>query len=439
MNQPIGEPAQTASMRSLMTDLFPLCRSITGEGVRQTLRRIQAEIPVSVYEVSTGTPVLDWTVPEEWNVRSAWIKDPSGNTIVDLTDSSLHLMSYSEPIRARMSLPELKEHLHSLPDRPTSIPYVTSYYRRNWGFCLRHDLLETLVDEGRYEVFIDSDFTQGSLTYGELVVPGSTGDEILITTHICHPSMANDNLSGIAVVCELAKLVAASPRRLTFRFLFIPGTIGSITWLATHRAEVEHITGGMVVTGVGDLGDPCWKRPRANHTAIDRVARNILASRGEHRIMEFYPYGYDERQFCSPGFDLAVGRFGRQVHGEYPEYHTSADDLSFVHDASMAESLRILSSIVHGIDANLTYVNLEPYGEPQLGRRDLYRNVGGAVDRRSAEMAVLWMLSLSDGTNDVEAISTRSGIDMVTLAAAADRLNAAGLLGLSPDPGAALR
>ncbi len=415
-------------MRLLMADLFPHCRSITGDGVRQTLERIQREIPVVVHEVPTGTPVLDWTVPEEWNVREAWIKSPTGRRIVDLSEHTLHLMSYSEPVHAAMPLDELKQHLHSLPDRPTQIPYVTSYYRRNWGFCLRHELLETLTDEGDYEVFIDSDFRQGSLTYGELVIPGTSPDELLITTHICHPSMANDNLSGIAVVTELARRLASSPRRLTVRFLFIPGTIGSITWLATNRELVDRVRGGVVVTGVGDLGDPTWKRPRAADTAIDRVARNILAAGGAHRVMEFYPYGYDERQFCSPGFNLAVGRFGRSIHGEYPEYHTSADDLSFVHDDSMTESLELLTKIVDGMDANRTYMNLEPYGEPQLGRRDLYRTTGGAVDRRSAEMAVLWMLSFSDGTNDLEAISTRSGIDMATLAAAAQSLLHAGLL-----------
>ena len=421
---------RVVAMRELMTDLFPLCRSITGDGVRATLRRIQVDVPITIHEVETGTPVLDWTVPEEWNVRSAWIKDPSGRTIVDLADNTLHLVSYSEPIHAKFPLSALRDHLHSLPDRPKSVPYVTSYYRRNWGFCIADEVLATLTDEGEYEVFIDSDFTHGSLSYGELVLPGETSDEIIITTHVCHPSMANDNLSGIAAMTALAGIVAALPRRLTYRFLFIPGTIGSITWLASHRDAVRRIVGGVVVTGVGDRSIPCWKRPRANDTGIDRVAQNVLSHHGDHRIMEFYPYGYDERQFCSPGFNLAVGRFGRGVHGDYPEYHTSADDLSFVDDDSMAESLELLRRIIEGVDANRTYVNLEPYGEPQLGRRDLYRNVGGAVDRRSAEMAVLWVLNLSDGTNDLVAISTRSGIDLATIAGAAHRLQHAGLLAI---------
>lgn len=415
-------------MRARMERLLPMCRSITGNGVRATLADVADAIPLDVHEVPTGTAALDWTVPREWNIRAAWIRDSAGRTIVDFAESNLHVVSYSVPVHSTMTRAELQEHLHSLPDRPRAIPYVTAYYSETWGFCLTHEQREALADD-TYEVFIDSTLADGHLSYGELVVPGLTTDEILITTHVCHPSLANDNLTGIAMLTTLGQLLRSGPpRRHTYRLLFIPGTIGSLTWLAGHRDEVTRIRHGIVITGLGDAGRPTWKLTRNGTDSVDRAMRHVLTGHGPHRVMEYYPYGYDERQFTSPGFALSVGRFGRSVHGEYPEYHTSADDLEFINDDSMADSLLILGEVLDVLDDDGTYLNLAPFGEPQLGRRGLYRAIGGAVDRRSAEMAVLWVLNQSDGAHSLLDIAEMSGLGFRTVREAADQLLAAGLL-----------
>ena len=420
--------AMVSGMRERMARLFPICRSITGDGVRATLADIAQTIPLAVHEVSTGTAVLDWTVPQEWNIRGGWIRDSAGRTIVDFAQCNLHVVNYSIPVRRKMGLAELQSHLHSLPDRPASIPYVTSYYSETWGFCLTQECRDALVED-TYEIFIDSSLVDGTLTYGELVVPGRSSDEILLTTHICHPSLANDNLTGIAMLTAIGELLVRSPqRRFTHRLLFIPGTIGSLTWLAQHRTEAQAVRHGIVITGVGDSGPPTWKRTRNGDDPVDQAVLHVLRAHGDHRELDYYPYGYDERQFSSPGFALSVGRFGRSVHGEYPEYHTSADSLDFVHDANMSDSLVLLAEILDVLDGNETYVNLSPYGEPQLGRRGLYRAIGGAVDRRSAEMAVLWVLNQSDRTHSLLDIAERSSIAFRTVCEAAQALVAAGLL-----------
>ncbi|SNQ51275.1 putative polysaccharide biosynthesis protein with aminopeptidase-like domain [Frankia canadensis] len=421
-------------LHDLVADLLPPMRSITGEGVRTTLRTVARAlgpgVPFTVHEVPSGTPVLDWTVPREWNVTSARLIGPDGRTVVDAADNPLHLLGYSTPLRARMSLDELRPHLFSMPDRPDWVPYRTSYYNENWGFCLTDRQLAALPD-GEYEVEIDTTLDDGgSLTYGEIVLPGETDDEFLITTHTCHPAMANDNCSGIAVAALLARTLAATERRRhTFRLLFIPGTIGSITWLAGHRADVGRVRHGLVLTGLGDRSDPTYKRSRRGAATVDRAAAVALTETGRpHRVVDFSPYGYDERQFCSPGFDLPVGRLGRGQHGEYPQYHTSADDLDFVTPESLADSYALLRRIVEICERNRTWRNTAPYGEPQLGRRGLYRAIGATMNRQAVEMALLWVLNLADGTRSLLDIAERADLPFDTVAEAADALAGVDLL-----------
>ena len=417
-----------AWMRALITELYPICRSITGDGVRQTLRRVQAELPLELHEVPSGTHVFDWTVPREWNIRAAWIADQRGRRIVDFDESNLHVVSYSIPVHARMPLAELRGHLHSLPDRPTLVPYRTSYYNESWGFCLRHDQLSQLED-GEYEVMIDSTLEDGSLTYGECVIPGEEEGEVLLSCHVCHPSMCNDNLSGIALVCLLGMLLRRCALRYTYRLLFIPGTIGSITWLALNESVVSRIRHGLVVSGVGDRGPVSYKRSRQHDAAIDRAVALVLdRSDRPHRVLDFDPYGYDERQFCSPGFNLPVGRISRSVYGSYPEYHTSGDDIGFVDDASLTETLSVVIEALDLLEHDRRYRNLNPRCEPQLGRRGLYRAVGGSVDAGAAELALLWVLSLSDGQASVIDIVERSGLSVDAVRDAVAALLAHGLL-----------
>ncbi len=378
--------------------------------------------------------MLDWVVPPEWNVREAWLEAPDGTRFADVAEHPLHLLGYSSPIEATVSLDELREHLFTVPTQPDVIPYRTSYYRENWGFCLPHREAEALRP-GTYRVHVDTSLEPGSLSYGELVVPGtpsepgSTPDEVLVSTHICHPAMANDNATGMAMAAVLARHVAATPHRFTYRFVFVPGTIGAISWLAGHRDVVGRIRHGVVLTGLGDTSRPTWKRSRRGNAEVDEVMEFVLAETGrEYRVDDFSPYGYDERQYCSPGFDLPVGRFGRGQHGEYPEYHTSADDLDFVDEPSLDESWRLLRRFVEVLEANRTYRNLQPYGEPQLGRRGLYRSIGSTMDPKAAEMGLLWVLSLADGSRSALDISHRSGLPFDAVQAACRSLLDADLL-----------
>ncbi len=413
-----------AAMMALVEDLYPLCRSITGDGVRATLATVSRRLPspLTIHEVPTGTNVLDWTVPKEWNVRDAWIADASGRRVVDFRASNLHVVGYSTPVRARMSLAELRPRLHSLPDQPDRVPYRTSYYEETWGFCLSHRTLESLA-EGEYEVCIDSALAPGSLTYGELLLPGTTDEEILISTHVCHPSLCDDNLTGIAVAAFLARSLARErARRCGVRLLFAPGTIGAITWLARNREHVHRVRHGLTLTCLGDDQPFTYKRTVRGADAVDRAAAHVLAASGlRHRVIDFFPYGYDERQYNSPGFRLSVGSLMRGRHGQFPEYHTSGDDLSFVSGARMAESLRVLRAVVDTLSRDATYVSRAPYGEPQLGRRGLYRAMGGS-DLPDLQLALLWVLNLSDGSYSLLDIAERAKLDFRVVRAAADLL-----------------
>jgi aminopeptidase-like protein len=395
---------------ALAARIFPFCRSITGNGVRQTLREIGAHIPLQIHEVPTGTPVLDWTIPREWNIRDAWIKNARGEKIVDFNRSNLHVMSYSVPVQRRMSLAELKQHIYTLPDQPDLIPYRTSYYAENWAFCMPHRQFEALPDE-TYEVSIDSSLENGYLSYGEYFHKGETEDEFLLSAHVCHPSLANDNCSGIALLTQLAKRISGLRTRYSYRFLFAPGTIGAITWLARNEDNAQRIKHGLVVSMVGDPGGPTFKKSRRGNTEIDRAMVQSLAHSGLSPVIEeFSPYGYDERQYCSPGFNLPVAMFSRSKFGVIPEYHTSADNLDFIRPDALNESYRLINETIGAIEGNGAYVNTHPKGEPQLGKRGLYGAIGGDKDAAAANMAMLWILNQSDGTHSLLDIAERAGL-----------------------------
>jgi aminopeptidase-like protein len=413
-------------------DLYPICRSVTGDGSRHTLATIRDHIPLQTFEVPTGTQVFDWTVPKEWNIRDAYIADSDGKRLVDFQQCNLHVLNYSTPVHATMSLSELEPHLFTIPEHPDWIPYRTSYYKEGWGFCLSHNRMLALED-GKYEVCIDSTLEDGHLTYGECYLPGQSTDEVLISCHACHPSLANDNLSGLAVATLLAQFLAGRNLRYSYRFLFIPGTIGAITWLARNRQSVGRIRHGLVVTCIGDGGGFHYKKSRLGNAEIDRAAACVLSHCGETAdILEFSPYGYDERQYCSPGFNLPVGCLMRSMWGRFPEYHTSADNLDFIRPIQLAGSLRVCTAIVDVLENNRRYHNLSPYCEPQLGRRNLYGSTGG--DTITMEInARLWVLNLSDGEHSLLDIAERSGISFSLISDAADLLSQNGLLSVVQD------
>ncbi len=421
-------------LRTHVEALFPLCRSITGQGLRDTLHYIAGCVPLELREVSSGTPVLDWEVPKEWIVRGATICRMDGGAVVDFADNNLHLVQYSVPVNRVVSREELDRHLHSLPGQPDLIPYRTGYYADTWGFCLSHSSRMRMTDP-EYRVKVDTHLVAGSLSYGECVLAGQEPGEFLVSVHCCHPSLANDNLSAIAVAIELARtLLLRSTRRWTIRFLFIPGTIGAITWLAANRDAARRVAHGLVLSCVGDAAPPTYKRSRRGDAPIDRYASYVLTQKGHGgRVLGFVPYGYDERQYCSPGFDLPVGCLMRSPNGTFPEYHTSADNLSFVRAEAMADSLATLLRIVDLAEADRTWINTRPYGEPQLGRRGLYSKIGGQPSSDTAgaafdQLTLLWVLNLCDGRHSLLDIAERSGKPFAMVAAAAAALREAELL-----------
>jgi aminopeptidase-like protein len=415
-------------MLALARELFPICRSITGEGIRETLAILARKIPMTIHEVPSGTPVLDWTVPREWNISGAYIARLDGTRLVDFAASNLHVVQYSRPLDAVVPLDELRRHLHTLPEAPDLIPYRTSYYNEDWGFCLAHRQLATLTDPA-YRVVIDATLAEGHLTYGECVIAGREPDEVLFSCHACHPSLANDNLSGLAVATMLARRLSAQRPRLTYRFLFIPGTIGSIAWLARNETAVRRIRHGLVLSCLGDGGGVTYKQSRRGDAAIDRIVAHVLRhDGGAHRIRRFIPYGYDERQYCSPGFDLPVGCLMRTPNGEYPEYHTSADDLSLLRAESLAHSLSVLERVVAIVEGDTVYLSRNPKGEPQLGRRGLYAAMGGQRSAGFDQMALLWVLNLADGRHSLLDVAERAEMPFAPIRAAADALIEADLL-----------
>ncbi|MDB5076779.1 MAG: Protein of unknown function aminopeptidase [Chloroflexi bacterium] len=415
-------------MLALIARLYPICRSITGEGFRQTLRILREHIPLEIREVPSGTDVFDWTVPREWNIRDAYIKNMRGERVVDFQRSNLHVVNYSVPIHATVSLAELKEHLFTVPDHPDWVPYRTTYYQDGWGFCLSQNQLDALQDD-EYEVCIDSSLEAGYLAYGELCLPGETTDEILISCHACHPSLCNDNLSGVALATFLAQTLRTRHRRYTYRFLFIPGTIGAITWLCLNEGSARRIAHGLVLACAGDAGHPTYKRSRRGSAEIDRAMAHVLQHSGRpYEMIDFSPYGYDERQYCSPGFNLPVGCFMRTPHGQYPEYHTSADNVNLMSSTGLADSHALCLATLTLLEQNRAYVNRHANCEPQLGKRGLYRQIGGQTDTSVDERALLWVLNLSDGAHTLLDIAERASLPFAGIHRAAQALLEHGLL-----------
>lgn len=415
-------------MYALAERLFPICRSITGNGLRETLRILQQEIPLSLYEVPSGTQAFDWVVPPEWNICDAYIKNSRGEKIVDFQKNNLHVLNYSMPINARMSLEELGPHLFTLPEKPEWIPYRTSYFNENWGFCISQRQLE-MMPKGDYKVVIDSSLSPGALSYGELIIPGESEEQILLFAHCCHPSLANDNLSGIAVLVELAKLLSASSPKFTYRCIFAPGTVGCITWLSQNKLELNKVKLGLVAAVLGDPGQLTYKKTRSGDTLIDRAALHILRHRNvPFSTLEFSPYGYDERQFASPGINLPVGRLTRTPNGAYPEYHTSADNLDLITPTAMADSLATYFAILMLIERNCVYQSNFPYCEPQLGKRGLYKKTGGHANAEQRELALLWVLNQADGQHDLLNIADRADMPFEIIFNAAADLAAADVI-----------
>ncbi len=429
---PVAAPgageAPPLDLHALVRRLYPFNRSLTGDGVRQTLAAIAEYLPLQVDEIPSGTPVLDWHVPPEWTIRSARIATLDGRTLVDFADSNLHVVGYSVPVHAVVSREELARHVHMLPEQPELTPYRTGYFAEDWGFCLPHRLWESMRDDA-YRVDIDSTLAPGAMTVGELFLPGTSEQEVLVSVHVCHPSLANDNLSGITVATALAMRQARRPRRYGYRFLFMPATLGAIAWLQRNQHRVERIRHGLVLTCLGDAGPFHYKRSRRG-ASIDTAAEQVLAASGHpYEVLPFSPYGYDERQYGSPGFDLPVGCLMRGVHGRFPEYHTSADNLDFVTPQALEQSYALLAALFDLLEAERVYVRSDGRGEPQLGRRGLYRAIAGQKEAGGArQMDLLWLLNLADGRHSLLDIATRAQVSTERIAAAAQLALQAGLV-----------
>jgi aminopeptidase-like protein len=409
-------------MYELIEELYPICRSITGEGYRQTLSIIKNLIPLEVQSVASGAKAFDWTIPEEWNIKDAYVKNSKGDRVIDFKKSNLHIVNYSTPVDQIMPLKELKKHLHTLPEHPDWIPYRTSYYSKNWGFCLSHnDFIHLKADD--YRAVIDSTLKPGYLNYGELLIPGQSDYEVLISTHACHPSLCNDNLSGISLTAYLAKCLAEQSLRYSYRFLFIPGGIGSIVWLSRNEDLVPQIKHGLVVTCVGDSGSFTYKKTRQSNAEINRAVLHALQASGKkYQVVDFSPYGYDERNYGSPAFNLPVGSLTRSTYAQYPQYHSSADNLDLVSAKNLSDSLEMYLQVISIIENNRTYVNLFPKGEVQLGKRGLYGKMGGLQNRPHSELPLLWVLNFSDGEHSLLDICERAKLSFDTVQYAAEIL-----------------
>ena len=417
-----------AELHALMTQLYPICRSLTGDGVRETLSILEREVPLATTEVPSGTQVFDWTLPREWNIGDAWIEAPDGERVVDFRRSNLHVLGYSTPVHTQLPLSELREHLFTHPENPDWIPFRTSYYAENWGFCLPQRDLDRL-GEGEYKVAIDSTLADGFVTYAEVHLPGELSDEVLVSTYICHPSLCNDNLSGVVLTAALAKYLRPMTLRYSYRFLLGPGTIGPLCWLWKNEAQIDKVKHGLVLSCLGDPGSVTYKRSRRENAEVDQAAANVVRAAGG-TVHPFEPWGGDERQFCSPGFNLPVGALTRSPPDRFPGYHSSADDLDFVRPEFLADSFRRCLEIVDILETNARYRNLNPKGEPQLGKRGLYRGIAGGS---STELALLWVLNLSDGEHSLLDISDRSGIPYPAIQEAAAALFEHDLLAKAKD------
>lgn len=412
--------------------LWPITRSLTGDGNRESLKILSELIDLKITEVPSGTQCFDWNVPPEWNIKEAWIKDSKGNKIVDFSENNLHILGYSEPFQGKLSFGELKSHLYTLPDQPDLIPYLTSYYKRRWGFCLTHNQFLQLDQNETYEVFINSSLDDnGSMTIGEAVIKGKSDKEIMFSTYICHPSLASNELSGPLVSAFIySKLKEQKELKYTYRFIFVPETIGSIYSLSVKGEHwKKHLKAGFVITCIGDDGKFTYKRSRIGNSLPDRAVEMILnQTETEFNIVDFFPSGSDERQYCSPGFNLPVGSLMRSMYGKYPEYHTSADNKDYVSFEAMEKSVQKYLDVIELLEKNEKYINKMPYCEPQLGKRGLYPTLGSQKGTEDFVKAMMWILNLADGTNDLITISGKSKIPVKDLFPVVDKLIANGIL-----------
>lgn len=420
-------------LSSLFDQLFPICRSITGDGVRQTIKILQEYIPLVSESVPTGQKVFDWTVPPEWNVSEAYLDDDSGQRIVDFKNNNLHIVNYSEPIEKTLSLEELQPHLHSLPHLPDAIPYVTSYYKKNWGFCLSHKQREKLKNT-KYRAVIRSELKSGELIYAHHTLPATVNSqrEVLLSTYICHPSMANNELSGPLVTTMLYQKLKKMPvRQFNYRFVFVPETIGSICYLAKYGNYLkENLYAGLVVTCCGDQRAVNYKKTRDGNHEIDHIAQHILkhSQLANIRIRDFFPMGSDERQYCSPGFNLPVGSLTRSMYGEYEEYHTSLDNKQFISMAGMLESTDCYYNILRALEMNCKYLNTNPNCEPMLSKRGLYPTIGASKSVANLQKQIAYLLCYSDGRHDLLTIAEKAGVSILDLEDAVSQLREVKLL-----------
>jgi aminopeptidase-like protein len=411
------------------SDLFPLNRSLTGPGVRQTLAYLAELMPgLTVHEVPSGTQAFDWQVPDEWTLRRAYLADETGQVLIDTDVRNLHVVGYSEPVDLVLTREELEPHLHAIPDLPDAIPYVTSYYRRTWGMCLSQRQLDAL-GQGPFHVVIDADLGPGNLTYGELILPGTTTDEVLLSTYVCHPSMANNELSGPVVAVALARWLAAQPdRRMSYRIVFVPETIGSLTYLSRNLSELKaNVRAGWVLTCIGDERAYSYVPSRNGGTLADRVSVRVVEELGlPCDVYSFLDRGSDERQYCAPGIELPVASLMRSKYGTFPEYHTSLDDLSFVTPRGLQGGLDMMKHAIRLVEANRTWHGTT-LGEPQMGRRGLYPTTSTRASR-GAVSEMMNVLAYSDGTNDVLAVAGICGLSTLRVAELSEILHGAGLL-----------
>jgi len=412
--------------------LWPITRSLTGNGNRESLQILSEIIDLETSEIPSGTQCFDWNVPPEWNIKEAWIKDGKGNKIVDFSENNLHILGYSEPFQGKLSFGELKSHLYTLPDQPDLIPYLTSYYKRRWGFCLTHNQFLQLDQNETYEVFINSSLDDnGSMTIGEAVIKGKSDKEILFSTYICHPSLASNELSGPLVSAFIyRKLLEQKELKYTYRFIFVPETIGSIYSLSIKGEHWKnHLKAGFVITCIGDDGKFTYKRSRIGNSLPDKAVETILnQTESEFNLVDFFPSGSDERQYCSPGFNLPVGSLMRTMYGKYPEYHTSADNKDYISFEAMEKSVQKYLEVIELIEKNERYINKLPYCEPQLGKRGLYPTLGSQKGTEDFVKAMMWILNLSDGENDLITISEKSKIPVKDLIPVVDKLIENGIL-----------
>ena len=406
-------------MFDLLKKLFPICRSLTGEGNRETLEIINNIIPLKIEKFDSGTECYDWTIPEEWVIKDAFIKDKDGNNIVSFKSNNLHVVSYSSPIDKFLKLKELKKNLYSDPLKPDSIPYRTSYYKKRWGFCIEYNKLKNLNENETFHVKIDSSFKKGSLDIAQSFLKGNTDKEILFSSYICHPSMANDSLSGVVLQIELYKfLKKIKSRKYSYRFVFLPETIGAIAFLHKNGEYLrKKLLGGFQLTCLGDNGDFNYKKTKFGNHLIDRISENILKFSGfSYKIRPFWPLGSDERQYSSPGFNFPIGSLMRSVYGEFKEYHTSKDDLNFVNSKSLNETLSLYKKIIKGIELNEKYLRTNPYCEPMLGKHGLYNTLGGENNNnKNYKDAYLWILNYADSYHDLIYIAEKMKVDISTL------------------------